>query len=166
MNAKLITLLNEGLTAAEATDYLAVRDNDYTQSQWADERGTSQQAISKNVSEAEKKLGDRDLTDVVDPAPLATIEAEGEMAVLFDDGEFTITGHGEAYCTDHGGIAHDESNIRACNHEYDEYPGPILEATDVFPAIEADRDVLMQAADRLAERYPGELAEISAPLHE
>lgn len=53
---QLMALIYEGLSPAEAIDYWMVEGHGLTQSGWADERGREQQAISKNVRKARKKL--------------------------------------------------------------------------------------------------------------
>lgn len=45
-------LLQEGLSPAEALDYIAIQQQDLTQVDWADIRGISHQAVSKNVRQA------------------------------------------------------------------------------------------------------------------
>lgn len=62
-------LLKEGLSAAEAVDYYAVEECGYSQLEWAETRGTSQQAVSKNIRQAKEKLHDAHAleTIVVDP---------------------------------------------------------------------------------------------------
>lgn len=46
------------LSAAEAIDYIAIEECGVTQSEWAQSRDVSQQAVSKNVASARSKLGD------------------------------------------------------------------------------------------------------------
>lgn len=48
----LVALLRAGCSPAEAIDYYAVERRGISQSDWADERGVSQQAVSGNVSKA------------------------------------------------------------------------------------------------------------------
>lgn len=52
----LVALLRRGCSPAEAIDYYAVEQRGLSQTDWADERGTSQQAISKNVAAARDEL--------------------------------------------------------------------------------------------------------------
>ncbi|SIR99871.1 hypothetical protein SAMN05421858_5073 [Haladaptatus litoreus] len=53
---ELETLLRSGLSASEALDYWATTKKGYSQSEWADIRGKSRQAVNKNVKNAERKL--------------------------------------------------------------------------------------------------------------
>lgn len=60
MDPRVIELLQVGLSAPEALDYLAVVEDGYTQTDWAqDVCGKSQQAVSKNVRQAKRKLAER-----------------------------------------------------------------------------------------------------------
>lgn len=54
--SRIHDLIRDGLSPSEAVDYHMTVENDFTQSEWAEERGKSQQAISKNVRKAEEKL--------------------------------------------------------------------------------------------------------------
>lgn len=54
--SRIHDLIREGLSPSEAVDYHMAVENDFTQEEWAKERGRSQQAISKNVRKAEEKL--------------------------------------------------------------------------------------------------------------
>lgn len=54
--ADLTWLIKEGLSPAEALDYWMVEIMNKTQTQWADERGRSRQAISKNINDAKSVL--------------------------------------------------------------------------------------------------------------
>lgn len=49
-------LIGEGLSPAEALDYWIVEIMNESQSEWAEERGKTRQAISKNVQSAKSKL--------------------------------------------------------------------------------------------------------------
>lgn len=55
---ELATLVRDGLSAAEALDYWMVEMRGWTAVGWAEERGTSHQAVSKNVRGASKKLSE------------------------------------------------------------------------------------------------------------
>ena len=52
----LARLIAQGLTPPEAVDYIMVQQRGYKQTQWATERGVSQQAVSRNVKQAQEKL--------------------------------------------------------------------------------------------------------------
>lgn len=54
----LVALLQRGCSPAAAIDYYAVEHRGISQSDWADERGVSQQAVSGNVAEAREILDD------------------------------------------------------------------------------------------------------------
>ena len=49
-------LIARGLSPAEAVDYLMVEERGYRQTEWAAERGTFKQAVSKDVGQAAAKL--------------------------------------------------------------------------------------------------------------
>jgi hypothetical protein len=49
-------LITQGLSPAEAVDYCMVEQRGYRQTEWARERETSKQAVSKNVSQAKGEL--------------------------------------------------------------------------------------------------------------
>lgn len=51
-------LIEQGLTPAEAVDWIAVVLKGITQTRWADKRGRDQSTISENVSKAGAKLRD------------------------------------------------------------------------------------------------------------
>jgi hypothetical protein len=51
-------LLRRGASPAEALDWFATEDQHWTQTEWGDWRGRSQQNISGNVSEARDALGE------------------------------------------------------------------------------------------------------------
>jgi hypothetical protein len=50
-------LVNQGLSPAEALDFWMVEMHDARANAWAEERGTSHQAVSENVRKAREKLG-------------------------------------------------------------------------------------------------------------
>lgn len=52
----LARLIAQGLTPPEAVDYIMVQQRGYGQTEWATERGVSQQAVSRNVNKAQEKL--------------------------------------------------------------------------------------------------------------
>ncbi len=52
---ELRELLERGLSASEAIDYYATEVRDYSQTDWADVRGKSRQAVNKNVRQARRK---------------------------------------------------------------------------------------------------------------
>ena len=52
----LRALAEAGLSGAEAMDYLGVEIHGHSQTEWADRRGIDQSSVSKNVSQAERKL--------------------------------------------------------------------------------------------------------------
>jgi hypothetical protein len=54
----LAVLVGSGLSPAEAVDYLATVNGDYSQTAWGALRGRSQQAVSSNVSKARAKLAE------------------------------------------------------------------------------------------------------------
>lgn len=59
-----LDLVDEGLSPAEALDYWMAEVRNHSQTEWADKRGKSQQAVSKNVRKARRKLGKNDKTDL------------------------------------------------------------------------------------------------------
>lgn len=66
MDERLIELLRAGLSPAEALDYRATVDGDYSQAAWAREvrgvnRSVGRKAVNKNVMQAKRKLATRDL---------------------------------------------------------------------------------------------------------
>lgn len=56
--AELERLLKIGLSPAEAIDYHATRQQDYSAAEWATVRGTSRQAVNRNAKEGERQLSD------------------------------------------------------------------------------------------------------------
>lgn len=58
LETHLETLIEEGLTPAEAVDYIAVVESDIADSgvEWAEKRGFTPSAINQNVKQAENKL--------------------------------------------------------------------------------------------------------------
>lgn len=51
-----------------------------------------------------------------EPRPVATLHTEFEWIVLYDDGAAIVAGEGDASCTEHGSIAHDDINAAQCDH--------------------------------------------------
>lgn len=51
-------LLRRGASPAEALDWFATEENHWSQTEWAEWRGVSQQAVSDNVAEARAELGE------------------------------------------------------------------------------------------------------------
>ena len=60
MDDDLIALLRSGLSPAEALDYWATTEGEYSQSEWGDVRGVGRKAVNKNVQQAKRKLATRD----------------------------------------------------------------------------------------------------------
>lgn len=56
MDDDLIALLRSGLSPAEALDYWATVEGDYSQSEWGGVRGVGRKAVNKNVRQAKRKL--------------------------------------------------------------------------------------------------------------
>lgn len=56
--ARLRELLEAGLSASEALDYLNTAEGDYTQEKWAWHRDVSQPTVAGNVSKAREKLAE------------------------------------------------------------------------------------------------------------
>jgi predicted DNA-binding protein (UPF0251 family) len=55
-----------GLTPAEAVDLYHVAYKDFTQEEWAEQRGVSQQAVSRNVRNGHYKITDEEPVVVSD----------------------------------------------------------------------------------------------------
>lgn len=52
----LIFLMDEGMSAGQAIDYIAVEKFDYGYVEWGDKRGVSRQSVYKNVERAKSKI--------------------------------------------------------------------------------------------------------------
>jgi hypothetical protein len=80
---ELATLVDEGLSPAQALDYWMCEIHDVTRQEWADRRGTTHQAVTDAVQKARRRLAlpaGRDDVDTtlqvgVGPDPLADLEA-------------------------------------------------------------------------------------------
>jgi len=55
---EITELVSSGLSVAEAVDYYATEKRDYNQTEWAEVRGTSRQAVSRNARQGRRKLLD------------------------------------------------------------------------------------------------------------
>lgn len=51
-------LVSEDCTAAAAVDYVMVEERGWSQTDWAEQRGTTQQAVSENIRRAKRILGE------------------------------------------------------------------------------------------------------------
>ena len=58
INEVLAGLVRRGCSAAEALDYYMAELGPYTQTDWAEERGISQQSVSENIAKAREKMDD------------------------------------------------------------------------------------------------------------
>lgn len=56
MDPRLVSLLRDGLSPAEAVDYIATTDDGYSQAEWGRVRGVGRKAVHKNVRAAEHEL--------------------------------------------------------------------------------------------------------------